>query len=530
MKLSSYIGCIVAAALCIPLFTSCDSVKDNFEEMNVNPQEADDLDPEFQLTYILLGTSGERYENWRTNLIYSSTMMQHFATLPTYWSGDKYLYNPPYSSAMWDRYYPNVVKNVQDLVWRLGGGPEGTLEAENVNRLAIARIWRVVFFNRLTDLYGDVPYFKAGLGALTPDDPQSKSPPYDAQSDIYADMLNELEEAAASFDPSQPTFGNGDVIYGGDIEKWERYANSMMMRLGLRLIKVDPTAAKAWVEKAARGPLMTDLDHIAFVPHTDGPAGINRNGTGEVFSAECSSSSGNCTMKLSKFFVDWMLALGDPRLSVYGSLPNGDTSPSNAKGLPNGYAASSCTRPSGGSCDIDDFDPDYDALTYTQPNWDVIGRTDAPMFFQTHAEVHFMLAEAAERGWDVPGTAAGHYAAGVRAAMEYLSLYGPGGVIEGGDIDDYLAANPYSSVNGLQLINNQYWAATLLNEYEAFANWRRTGFPALTPVDYPGNATNSTIPRRLRYPGPGANPDNYNQAIARQGPDRLDTRMWWDAP
>jgi hypothetical protein len=524
MKRSSYIGCILAAALCIPLFTSCDSVKDNFEEMNVNPQQADDLDPEFQLTYNQLSSWGELYENWRTNLIYSSTMIQHFATLPTYWAGDKYLYIASYSQAMWDRYYPNVARNIQDLVWRLGGAP-GVPEplAEDKNKLAIARIWRVVFFNRLTDLHGDIPYSKAGLGALMPEDPETKSPPYDPQSEIYADMLKELEESAAMLDASQPTFGSGDLIYGGDVEMWERYANSMMLRLGMRMSKVDEAGARAWVEKAAAtNMLMTDLEHVAFVPHSDGPEGINRNGVGEVFSAECSSSTGNCTMKLSKFFVDWMLALGDPRISVYGSLPNGDTDPANAKGLPNGYTAGTIT----------DVDPDYDALNYTQPNWDVIGRTDAPMFFQTHAEVHLLLAEAAQRGWNVPGTAEGHYNAGVRAAMEYLSLYGPGGVIDPGDIDDYLEDNPYNAANGLEMIGNQYWAATVLNEYEAWANWRRTGYPALTPVNYPGNVTGGTIPRRLQYNGGEAvgNAANYQAAISRQGPDNLTTRMWWDVP
>jgi len=517
MKLSSYIGCIVAAALCIPLFTSCDSVKDNLEEMNVNPQQADDLDPEFQFTYNLLGTSGERYEAWRTNYIYSSTMIQHFATLPTYWAGDKYLYIGSYSAAMWDRYYPNVARNIQDLVWRLGGAP-GVPEplAEDKNKLAIARIWRVVFFNRLTDLHGDIPYSKAGLGALMPEDPESKSPPYDPQSEIYADMLKELEESADMLDASQPSFGSGDLIYGGDVDRWERYANSMMLRLGMRMSKVDPAGARAWVEKAAKGPLMTDMDHIAFVPHTDGPEGINRNGNGEVFSAECSGSTGNCTMKLSKFFVDWMLAHNDPRLSVYGSLPDGDTDPANAQGLPNGYDATTIT----------DFDPDYDPLNYTQPNWDVIGRTDAPMFFQTHAEVHLLLAEAAQRGWDVPGTAEGHYNAGVRAAMEYLSLYGSGGVIEAEDIDAYLAANPYDGT--LEAIGNQYWAATVNNEYEAYANWRRTGYPALTPVNYPGNVTGGTIPRRLQYSGGEAvsNAKSYNEAVSRQGADNLTTRMW----
>ncbi len=509
MKMSSYIGCILAAALCIPLFTSCDSMQDNFEEMNINPQQADELDPEFQLTYNQLQTSGERYEAWRTNLIYSSTMIQHFATLPGYWAGDKYTYIGSYSAAMWDRYYPNVVRNIQDLVARTEDSP---------NKNAIARIWRVVFFNRLTDLYGDIPYSKAGLGALAPDDPESKAPPYDRQADIYADMLNELEAAAGQLGSGE-SFGSGDLLYGGDTGKWKKYAYSMMLRLGMRMSKVDPAAAQSAVQTAIAGGVMTSNDDIAFIQHTDGPEGINRNGNGEVFAAECSGSTGNCTMKLSKFFVDWMLATGDPRLEVYGSLPSGDTDPANAQGLPNGYDASTIT----------DFDPGYDALNYTQPNWAVIGQADAPMFFQTYAEVEFLLAEAAVRGWH-SGSAATHYENGVRAAMSYLSLYGPGGEIAAADVDAYLAANPYDAANAMEQIGNQYWAATVMNEYEAYANWRRTGYPQFTPVNYPGNVTGGTVPRRLRYPeGEAAsNAANYTAVLSQQGPDEFTTRMWWD--
>ena len=511
MKKSSHIGYLVAVALLIPLFASCDSMQDNFEEMNTDPSAANVLDPAFQLTYIQLTTSGERYENWRTNLIFSSTMIQHFATLPTYWVGDKYLHNGGYSAALWDRYYPNVVRNIQDLVARTADSPE------DVNLNAIARIWRVVFFHRLTDLYGDVPYFKAGMGALMPDDPETKTPPYDPQQEIYADMLNELLEAGDALDSSQPSYGGGDLIYGGDTDRWYRFANSMMLRLGLRMIKVDPGLSQQWAERAISRGVMTSNADIAYVPHTDGPEGVNMNGNGEVFAADGSP-------RLSKTFVDWMLAHNDPRLAVYGSLPNGDTDPANAKGLPNGFDATTIKDYVGG----DDLD------TYTEPNRALITQRDDPMFFQTYAEVEFMLAEAAVRGWAGAGDPATHYANGVRAAMSYLSMYDSGGGadIPSADVDAYLAANPYDAANALEQINTQYWAAVLLNEYEAFANWRRTGYPVLTPTSYPGNVTNGTIPRRLRYPGGEAasNAANYEAAVARQGPDEYTTRMWWDTP
>ena len=151
------------------------------------------------------------------------------------------------------------------------------------------------------------------------------------------------------------------------------------------------------------------------------------------------------------------------------------------------------------------------------------------MFFMTYAEVELLKAEAAQRGWH-SGDAATHYANGIRAAMEYLSMYGAAADISGDAIDAYLAANPYDPANGLKMINEQLWAAVLLNEYEAFANWRRTGYPELVPVNYPGNVTGGTIPRRLRYRENEAvaNPENYNAVVAAQGPDEFTTRIWWD--
>jgi hypothetical protein len=97
-------------------------------------------------------------------------------------------------------------------------------------------------------------------------------------------------------------------------------------------------------------------------------------------------------------------------------------------------------------------------------------------------------------------------------------------------IDAYLAAHPYVDATGYDMINTQYWAASFLDWYEAWANWRRSGFPVLTPVNYPGNATNGQIPRRMLYPASesSANGGNYQQAISRQGANAFTTKVWWD--
>jgi hypothetical protein len=483
-------------------YTSCDN---GFEELNINPTAANEIDPNFQMSWVQLRTSGGRYENWRAGLIYSSMMIQHMSALCGYWTGDKYTYNSGYASSLFDRAYGEQVKDVQDLIATLEKGEVG-----DQTMLGMARIWRVVIFHRLTDLYGDVPYSEAGKGFLEGID----FPKYDPQSAIYADMLNELEQAVAQL--STGGFGGADLIYGGDVDKWKKFGNSLMLRLGMRLSEVDAAAAEAWVAKAIAGGVMTSNDDIAFLQHTNGPEGVNMNGIGEVL--DKSNGFGDDCPRLSNTLVDWMLATGDPRLDILGELPADGSGTHN--GLPNGLdEATIQENPTGTSTDnFDRVNP-------------ILVSVSSPMVFQTYAEVEFLLAEAAERGWS-SGNAEDHYNNGVRAAMQQYVIFNSSLSVDDGAVDDYLAANPYDGE--LETIGWQYWAATFLNEYEAYSNWRRTGYPTLTPTNHPSNVTNGQIPLRLVYPQGelGLNP-NFSEALSRQnlGSDfasMLSMPVWWD--
>jgi len=494
---------IYTILLLVLVITSCDN---GFEKLNVDPTKSSQIDVTTKFTTALLRTSGERYENWRANLIYQSTMMQHIATTASYWVGDKYFWNKGYAASLFDRNYTGPVKEIEDIMKQLND------ESQPKDMIAIARIWRVVIFQRLTDLYGDIPYSEAGKGFID----GNLTPKYDKQSDIYADMLKELDESATDLSSGPSNWGSSDLIYGGDQAKWKKFAYSLMLRLSLRLIKIDPAASKTWATKAIAGGVMTSNDDIAYIQHTAGPDGINKNGNGETFTADNNP-------RLSKTFVDFLKSKGDPRLAVYGARrSDGSTVLADQKGLPNGLDSDMLLTLTG----------EINTDNYTEPNRSVITSEAAPMFFQTYAEVEFMLAESALR-WGLAGgsgAVASHYNAGVTAAMKYLSLYGSGGIISDADITTYLTNNPFNSANAMEMIGDQYWAATFLNEYESFSNWRRTGFPVLVPVNYPGNETNGTIPRRLTYPTSEqtANPANYAAAIADQGPDELTTRVWWD--
>jgi hypothetical protein len=196
--------------------------------------------------------------------------------------------------------------------------------------------------------------------------------------------------------------------------------------------------------------------------------------------------------------------------------------------MPNGYDLQ------GGATDISHA-PGYPGSVnkYSRPINRWYAKMDGITMLMTYAEVELMLAEAKERGWNVSSTAANHYNNGVKAAMKSLAQWDAGAVVSDANADAYLLAHPYVSATGLQMINNQYWIATIFNDYETFANWRRSGFPVLTPVNYPGNVTGGTIPRRLIYPQSEAstNGTNYTDAVGRiSGGDKMTSRVWWDKP
>lgn len=512
---------LTAILVAVLLLPACDS---GFEEMNVNPTQANEIQPQFLLPTAQLGIAGTRYEMWRGNMIYSSGFVQHMAN--TWWSGAKYAEgSDDWWGALWRVAYNGAgdsrrayVKTLQDMINNNEDDPQAA------NYVAAGRVLRVFAFHRLTDVYGDIPYFEAGMGFLGDD----ITPAFDPQSEIYADMLNELQEAAAQFDPSLPL--QGDLLYDGDVTRWQRFAHSLMLRLGLRLVKVDQTAAQNWVQTAIAGGVMQSNADMAVIYHADGPNtgpnGMNSNGNSDVFATD--------QPMLLEAFVDWMKESDDPRLPIFAALYDG---PANA-----GTSSIVSTDPE----DLFGWPPETDAETvvdhpaydedlgfygsFAQPNRIVRDLHD-PTIFQSYAEVEFMLAEAAIRGWH-QGSAATHYENGVRAAMQHVAIYDEGGAanISESEIDAYLAANPYDDANGMEQVNTQYWGAVFLNGFEAWANYRRTGFPDLEQVNYPGNPTGGTIPRRLRYPSsePVLNPENYNAAIQRQGPDVMTTRVWWD--
>lgn len=512
----------IVLATALVMLGACDK---NFEEINIDPTKLSPttMNYNYLFTSAQLVTSGNSdanaYEDWRNNLIYASCMVQHLSSTTGYWGGDKYTYNAGYNAAYWDAHFTNSIKHIVDVVENVKDDPAQS------NFYQIARIFKVFMMQRMTDMYGDMPYFQAGKGYVE----GITKPVYDSQEAIYDDMLNELQDAAAKLDAGAlNTVRDADLIYAGDVSSWKKFAYSEMVRVAMRLSKVNAAKAQTWVNTAVQGGVMTSIDDNALVQHEAVAWNTASNGNGWILAGQDPNAS-----RVSKTFIDMLKATNDPRLPYIATVATnpadvtdkGSNDPAIQIGQPNGYDLG------GDETDISTA-PNFpgDRNKYSIVNRNTFARWDAPTFFLTHGETQLLLAEAAHRGW-ISGSAADFYNEGVRASI--LQLNQTGATLSDGDATAYLAANPFDATNAFELINTQYWIVTFLDEYEAWANWRRSGYPVLTPVNYFGNVTGGTIPRRFTYPTNEAavNADNYAAAVAKLGDgDKMTSRVWWDVP
>jgi hypothetical protein len=524
---------IYSSLLSLGLFLSTGCTK-NFEKLNTDPTSfnATNFDPNYLLTTAELDYTGSQdfsYDTWRADLIYCSDMMQGTATSIGYWAGDKYLSNPDYLAAYWegpnqtDGAYAEQVKFIVDLVSTTAGVPKYN------NLYQIGRIMKVLIFERITDLYGDIPYSQAGEGYYK----KILFPVYDKQKDIYTNFISELQDAVSKLNPSGDV-ATGDAIYKGDVAKWQRFGNTLLLRVAMRLSKVDAATAKTVVQSVI-GKTMTDNGDDAFVLNdpTGGRPTVNR-----VSQILIGSSPENAYVKWSKTFIDTLKYYKDPRLAVISitnsqlngtstAIVGGNADTTVQKGQPNGYDLS-------GTPGIDiSSAPGYTTIgDYSSPSANLLN-LGAPTFILTYGESQLLLADAAERF--SLGGAADYYKKGVEASMTYLAEYNPAATVSLTAADNYLIAHPYvAGETGLGMINLRYWelTCTMMDFYETWSNWRRTGYPVLKAVKYAGNATNGTIPRRFPYPLAEAanNPANYTAAHnAVPGGDTMVGRVWWDA-
>jgi hypothetical protein len=487
------------------LLTGLNSCDKDFEQINTNPVLATSLDP----IYLF---SNAQFSSAVNTLPYQSPIVQQIISPFTgvIEGGNHNIVYDPNSNALFNSFYTassgpvvlltDVINKTKDLPTRS-------------NLYNMARIWRAYVFEVLVDTYGDVPYSLAGRGFLE----GIYLPKYDDNKTIYDDLLKELDEATKALDATK-TIETGDLFYKGNIVQWKKLGNSLILRVAMRYGKTDAAKAQQYVTVAFNGGVMQSNADNAIIPF---------NSTFNHPSANVYQGTERANYYLAKPFVDYLQSTNDPRLAVIAvkyAIPGNplatagaeDTNPANQQGMPIGY---------------NDPGKTGSAWKYSQLNRRTVAKIDIPEFFITNAQTQLLLAEAAQKGW-VTGSAAGFYNAGVRAHMDQMKQFDVLATIPVASQDAYLSANPFNPAQALQQINTQYWIASFQNGSEAWANFRRSGFPALASNPYPSAdpAVVGGFIHRLVYPvrEKSVNTVNYNEAVSRMGADNMATRVFWD--
>ena len=531
---------ILSVLLGIILVAGCDTTA--LHELNVNPNAVQSIDLNYFFTAAELGlgsggSNGDnRYIDWRTNIGMCAHATQQLATTSTglLCTGDKYIDNDPeVNAAPFQFWIPDVGKTTHEIIKQTAAG--GFAAGKDINMLNATRILRAFNFGRLTDMYGSVPYSEANKGIEG-----NFFPKYDKQKDIYTDLFKEIDEATAALSTSNPDegFAAADFVYNGDIAKWKKFGYSVMLRLAMRISNVDATTAGTYVSKALTGGAFASNDDNFWIKMAVGPSQwTNQNG---ISRAMMPGDGGQGTLSfMGKTLVDFLkgtnrasVADDDPRLMIFcGGIGDwtataftpiaGGTDPLNQNGMPNGKDQAMLDVAAGAPVDVQ--------KTYSKMN-PLLLKFDSPFLLMNYAEVEFLQAEAKERGiGTVSGTAQDHYNAGVKAAMQMYTPFDPSFVVTDAQVATYLATYPYGVAKSskLEMIGDQMWVSHFMNWYEAWSDWRRSGYPKLVPVVYPGNSTNGTIPRKLRLPASEVS-SNPNYATGATQPDEIDGKVWWD--
>lgn len=503
---------IFGTCIALALFVSCDK---DFEEINTDPVRLTDIDGTFQLNSAIIGSS-PGYNNFT----YEEEIVRHMTTpFQGVGSGGNFNQdNRQRTAGNWRDGFRTTIKNLVDGIVNI--------DPEKTNLLSMLRIWRAHEFMVLTDTYGDIPYFEAGKGFLE----QIPFPVYDPQEAIYDDILKELEEASAALNPAGDAVDQ-EIMYAGqgvgdNISAWKRLGYSLMLRAAMRLSKVNSAKAQEFVAKAIAGGIMTSNEDNAAIWHDASfrnELGTNLNGGQAPF------------YYIEREFMDYLQDNNDPRLGriavrYIGATSGADQIPENAnydpaeqRGLPQGFD-NTTIDPIAISEGLASF------FDYSQLDRERLGGPEAPAFMVTYSQTLLLHAEAAFRGW-AAGDANVLYQAGIRAHMEQFADWPGDTTISEAEIQAFLDTHALTPGSELEDINTQYWVSAFLNGHEGWANFRRSGFPDIAPNPYPGSELQTEeFIRRLTYPDTErtVNLGNLEVAISRQGPDILDTRVWWD--
>lgn len=475
---------ILFAALAFSLIQSCTKGFDNLNQDPTKPTEA-------SAASLISGI-----EKTASDILYSPTVngnigmlyAQYFAQTQNE-SQSQYQLDEGGNNVLWSM-YSGPLSNIQELrrLNSIAPGPG----ANNEN--AISGILESWIFQILTDTYGDIPFSQALRG-----DEAVLTSPYDKSQDIYDSLVTRLDGYIAALDSSAPTFSNGELIYDGDPVKWKKLANSLKLRIGIRMIDAAPDKAKTVIE-AASADVISSIEEEAKFPYL--------KEVPDQFPLNDQAGAGIPSQYfVSSTLVDYLRETEDPRLTKYARVAPASDS---IVGKPYG---------------IGDFSGGIDQ--YSRGSEQVYS-PEFPGYIMSYSEVQFALAEAAARGLNVGGTAEEFYENGVRASMEFW------GVTEE-EADAFLEDNPFEQANWKNIIGTQKWVALYNQGLQGWFERNRLKFTKPNGDDFfvkPNiilDPSVNMVPSRITYPIAelSNNRENYNAAVQSMGGDTKGGKLWW---
>ncbi|NJL75670.1 MAG: SusD/RagB family nutrient-binding outer membrane lipoprotein [Saprospiraceae bacterium] len=478
MKLIKYFSVITL----VLAFSACD----DFGDVNVDPNNPSNVSTDALLTAALRNIPG----------IISQTQPGEYVQL---YSQKQYTASSNYQDInfSYDGLYAGPLTDLQEII-RLNSDPElagaqlknGSLE----NQIAVAQTAQSYFFLFITDSWGNIPYSQALKGR------ENFRPAFDDQQAVYNGLFNTLTEASSALASSSGTI-TGDILLDGDLNSWRLFANSLRMVMALRISDVDANKGKAEFNAAlSAGVISSNDENIVYKHLTDED---NDNLWEDRFETRRDWA-------VAKPLVDYLNETDDPRVTVYADPA---LSKSAYVGMPYGL-----TEAEAGSI------PNNDVSFFGNS----LRQKDSPTYVVTYSQILFSLAEAAHLGWISGGAAAAeqYYKDAIKASWEQW------GVFDQAKFDTFILKDAVKWVSGEEIkrIHQQKWVSLFTNGPEAWAEWRRSDYPVLTPSPNPINPVSTGIPVRYGYPitEPTLNGDNYNAVLEKIGRDNIDVRVWWD--
>ncbi|ANH80179.1 hypothetical protein A8C56_03555 [Niabella ginsenosidivorans] len=458
-----------------------------FDELNTNPVLPSTVTPEQ-----LLLSAEKNAMDILYNSVVNNRIGMHYAQ---YWAASdkeedsRYSLSEAGNSTLWSL-YNRPLKDLQTLM-DLNRAAEVQDPVPNQN--AIAGILEVWMYQTLADAYGNVPYSNALFDSIP-------APVYDDAATMYTDFLKRLDEYQNTLDSSKDSYPSGDAFYNGDVTKWKKLANSLILRIAMRMSDVKPAEAKTAIETAVKNGVITDSTDDALFPYTSqAPNQYPYNDFGRP----------QVEFVVSETMVNYMDSLKDPRLKVYARPA---TNSGTILGKPYGIGTNSAA----------------DAQKYSTPGVRVYA-PDFPGILMTSSEVQFLLAEAAARGMNVGGSAQSFYEAAIKSNMTFWQIPDAAAAT-------YIKSVPYNAGNWKNIIGTQKWIAMYMQGLQSWYERLRLKFTKtdgtplfIAPIAGSLDPNVTMVPNRLTYPvvETNTNAKNKDAAAAAIGGDTKGTQLWW---